>query len=152
MSPKKRSPVMPQHDGRKTRFAVPSTEREEIAKTLKMLEARLAAVDEAERKAEERRAASPRPVPKEKPPLAEDQVQKLLQIAEMSLRTYGEMVPPKEVFYVTGSQVCPHCGEEKQIATEFGFKRLKDGSVKPQSWCRRCRNSPDSHPGRSKGT
>lgn len=131
----------PMYDGRKTRF---DPERKAILDALDALRARLDAPPP--------RPTTPEmPKPPERPTLPEGQIQTLLKMAEASLRQYGEIVPPKEVFYVTGEQECPHCGETKSIATEFGFKRSKGGEVSPQSWCRTCRNSPDSHPGRVGG-
>ncbi len=36
------------------------------------------------------------------------------------------------------SMTCPHCGETKP-AEDFGFRRMGDGTVRNQSWCRACR-------------
>lgn len=82
----------------------------------------------------------------------------LIEQARQSLREYGTLLPPKEALYTNMSAVCPHCGEEKKIATEFGFKKYKSNpkdpncpeTIRPQSWCRECRNGKDAHPTRSK--
>ena len=43
---------------------------------------------------------------------------------------------------------CPHCGRIGKTATLFGTRKLRDGTTRPQSWCRICRASTDSHPTR----
>ena len=34
---------------------------------------------------------------------------------------------------------CPHCHYHGPIQRDFGYRRMKDGSIRPQSWCRICR-------------
>ena len=41
--------------------------------------------------------------------------------------------------------MCPHCGISayslSEIITKFGLRRMFDGIIRKQSWCRRCRSS-----------
>lgn len=118
-----------------------------VLTTEKLLEMK-AEIDRALKEAEERERAAKA---KESVPtrrFTKAQEDQLLEMARASLRQYGSLVPPKDALYSVMRQVCPHCGEEKQVATEFGFKKLRNGRIKPQSWCRACRNGPDSHPTR----
>ena len=36
-------------------------------------------------------------------------------------------------------RICPKCGEEKPIS-DFGFRKMGNGTVRNQSWCKECRN------------
>ena len=36
------------------------------------------------------------------------------------------------------TRICPHCGKEKPLS-EFGYRRMEDGEVRNQSWCKDCR-------------
>lgn len=36
------------------------------------------------------------------------------------------------------TRVCPKCGREKPIS-EFGFRKMGNGQVRNQSWCKGCR-------------
>jgi hypothetical protein len=131
------------YDGRTTRHEKP-LDKEELLEMIKALTEKVAALPEKK----ERAVALPPPPPEKHIP--EDQIQTMLKMTEASLRLYGTPVPPREVFLMTGSKVCPRCGEKKQIATEFGTKTDAKGNLKPQSWCLSCRNSPASHPTRQK--
>lgn len=91
----------------------------------------------------------------EMPKISKADEDREIEEARKNLRLYGTVSPPKEALYATQTAVCTHCGEEKKIASEFGLKtqwRGKKGNkyktVRPQSWCRECRNSKDSHPAR----
>ena len=37
------------------------------------------------------------------------------------------------------SCTCPRCGETKP-ASDFGLRRMSDGSIRNQSWCKVCRS------------
>lgn len=119
----------------------------DLAKEIEQLQKRL-----AERQAEEKKLAElQQRLAQEKPKapaLTAEETETLLEMAKASLQTYGTLVPPKEALYGVMTAVCPHCGQEKSLTADFGLKRLKSGKLKPQSWCRQCRNSPDSHPTR----
>lgn len=54
---------------------------------------------------------------------------------------------------------CPHCGETKNVAEEFGIRTVRippsksnaGGTVlRYNSWCRVCRNSSEAHPTRAR--
>lgn len=36
------------------------------------------------------------------------------------------------------TRICPHCGLEKPLS-EFGFRRMGNGDIRNQSWCKDCR-------------
>lgn len=36
------------------------------------------------------------------------------------------------------TRICPKCGREKPIG-EFGFRKMGNGQVRNQSWCKDCR-------------
>ncbi len=36
------------------------------------------------------------------------------------------------------TRICPHCGQEKPIS-EFGYRKMGNGEVRNQSWCKDCR-------------
>lgn len=36
------------------------------------------------------------------------------------------------------TRICPHCGQEKPLS-EFGFRRMGNGEIRNQSWCKDCR-------------
>lgn len=36
---------------------------------------------------------------------------------------------------------CPHCGHKGWVGVSFGVRRMGDGRVIPQSWCRECRKA-----------
>ena len=36
------------------------------------------------------------------------------------------------------TRICPHCGKIKPLS-EFGFRKMKDGTIRNQSWCKECR-------------
>lgn len=36
------------------------------------------------------------------------------------------------------TRICPNCGKEKPIS-EFGFRKMGNGEVRNQSWCKDCR-------------
>lgn len=36
------------------------------------------------------------------------------------------------------TRICPKCGKEKPL-TEFGFRKMTNGTVRNQSWCKDCR-------------
>ena len=38
------------------------------------------------------------------------------------------------------TRICPHCGEEKPLS-DFGFRKMNDGELRNQSWCKDCRNN-----------
>lgn len=140
---RKQTKVMPMLDKRTTRHQA-QPDKAALVDMLKQLEAQIAAIPDKPKAV----------ILPDAPPaktLPEDQIQLLLKMAEVSLRTYGELVPPREVFYVTGSKECPHCGEVKPIIPDFGLKRTgPKKELKPHSWCNACRSSPDSHPGRQR--
>lgn len=125
-------------------------ETEEMLRMMKVLEAQL-----AERKKEEA-AEAPVHKPSRQPAAAaprrkleKKEEEMLLAVAKASLQQFGTLVPPKEALYGVLEAECPQCGHKGKVATDFGFKTYK-GVVKPQSWCRWCRNSPRSHPGRQR--
>ena len=37
------------------------------------------------------------------------------------------------------TRVCPHCGMEKPLS-EFGWRKMGNGEIRNQSWCRKCRS------------
>lgn len=91
----------------------------------------------------------------ELPKMSKAEMEAGLEEARRNLEQFGTIHPPKEAAYMTQTATCFHCGKEKKIASEFGLKtqwRGKKGNkyktVRPQSWCRECRNSKDSHPAR----
>lgn len=36
------------------------------------------------------------------------------------------------------TRICPHCGQEKPLS-DFGFRRMENGEIRNQSWCKDCR-------------
>lgn len=36
------------------------------------------------------------------------------------------------------TRVCPHCKKEKPLS-EFGFRKMGNGKIRNQSWCKECR-------------
>jgi len=77
-----------------------------------------------------------------------EQAKRLLALALEELKAQPVRVqrqprPPAQP--LTGPRRCPHCGETKDIESDFGFKLTVEGQKRPQSWCRKCRNGPDSH-------
>lgn len=40
----------------------------------------------------------------------------------------------------TPTRICPHCGHEKPLS-EFGFRRMENGEIRNQSWCKECRGN-----------
>lgn len=34
---------------------------------------------------------------------------------------------------------CPHCEHNGPIETDFGWRTMAGGIIRPQSWCRECR-------------
>lgn len=36
------------------------------------------------------------------------------------------------------TRICPHCGLEKPLS-DFGFRKMHDGKIRNQSWCKDCR-------------
>lgn len=42
---------------------------------------------------------------------------------------------------------CPHCEFYGSVAADFGYRTIRGKQVR-QSWCKFCRASPASHPGR----
>lgn len=36
------------------------------------------------------------------------------------------------------TRICPHCGEEKPLSA-FGYRRMGNGDIRNQSWCKDCR-------------
>lgn len=36
------------------------------------------------------------------------------------------------------TRICPKCGREKPIS-KFGFRKMGNGQVRNQSWCKDCR-------------
>lgn len=90
--------------------------------------------------------------PRKKRELNGAAIEQLLEAARMSLETYGTIVPPREELLPILKKKCPHCGVTKSIVAEegnddFGIV-MQYGQQRPQAWCRRCRNSKDSHPTR----
>ncbi len=79
----------------------------------------------------------------EKKDLDPSQSDVLLDLVKHSLAQYGTVVPPREVFYMTGRATCPGCGHEGPIPSDFGFRTLKNGDVRPQSNCNKCRGRYD---------
>lgn len=79
----------------------------------------------------------------------------LIKAVRQSLREYGTIVPPKEALYAVQTKTCPHCDPEGKhpmpILSAFGLRKTKQG-MRPQPWCRSCRNSKDSHPTRYTGS
>lgn len=71
----------------------------------------------------------------------------LLAAAAASLKKYGTLVPPREKLYPEMMRECPHCQTTKPIMTGFGLRKTASG-MRPQPWCRECRNGKDSHPTR----
>lgn len=144
MSPKNQPKIPAIYDKRRTRAVTSRTDRESVFELLKSIEAKLHA-HEAPRD----QVLPELPPKKEQTP---DQEEMLLDMVRASLKQYGTIVPPREAFYATATAVCPHCdpkGEDpRPIVTDFGFKTLANGDIKPQSWCKKCRNSRDSHPKR----
>lgn len=51
-----------------------------------------------------------------------------------------KVMPPENL--MNKRTTCPHCGEEGQVAKDFGV-RVLGGTVRPQSWCRECRKNPN---------
>lgn len=78
----------------------------------------------------------------------------IIEKARESLRMYGTVVPPQDVQLMTQEAECPHCHRTGLIPIMFGFKKYKNAAgedeIRPQSWCRDCRNGKDSHPTRNK--
>lgn len=37
------------------------------------------------------------------------------------------------------TRLCPHCGKEKP-QSEFGWRKMPNGEIRNQSWCRECRS------------
>lgn len=136
----KRNPVPRSHDVRTTRHAKQPS-KAELMKVLEALTKQIGSMPDQED------ALPPEPPVKVIP---EDQIQASLKLAEASMRTYGEIIPPREVFWAVGNAECPNCHETKPITSDFGFKTLSNGKRVPQSWCRACRNGPASHPGRAR--
>jgi len=52
---------------------------------------------------------------------------------------------PSYLFSFTGDTACcPHCNEIAQgaeIINKFGLRRMGNGILRVQSWCKSCRNS-----------
>lgn len=102
------------------------------------------------------------PMPELARKISPEEEEAQIAFARESLRTFGTIMPPKEAMYVLMKATCPHCDPEgknpRSIATEFGFKKYRSNpkdptteTIRPQSWCRDCRNGKDSHPTRNKG-
>lgn len=36
------------------------------------------------------------------------------------------------------TRICPHCGQEKPLS-DFGFRKMGNGKIGNQSWCKDCR-------------
>ncbi|WP_270350067.1 hypothetical protein [Megamonas funiformis] len=36
------------------------------------------------------------------------------------------------------TRICPKCNEEKPLS-EFGFRKMQNGQIRNQSWCKKCR-------------
>ena len=36
------------------------------------------------------------------------------------------------------TRICPKCKQEKPL-DKFGFRKMSDGTIRNQSWCRECR-------------
>ncbi len=72
----------------------------------------------------------------------------LLEIASNLMQTANSALTARTHALPTGFARCPHCKETMPIKTQFGYRTLRNGIIKAQSWCRSCRASPDSHPGR----
>ena len=36
------------------------------------------------------------------------------------------------------TRICPNCKKEKPLS-EFGFRKMADGQIRNQSWCKDCR-------------
>jgi hypothetical protein len=73
------------------------------------------------------------------------------QVAK-NLELYGTPVPPYEAVLMTGKKTCPGCDPEgkhlRPIMKDFGLTKDAKGKTRPQSRCRTCRNSKESHPTR----
>ncbi len=82
--------------------------------------------------------------------LTPEETDLLLQLARASLERYGTILPPKEELYKTANAECPKCGHVGPLPEDFGFRQLRNGDLRPQSWCRKCRNSAISHPTRGR--
>ncbi len=38
------------------------------------------------------------------------------------------------------TRICPHCDKEKPLS-DFGYRKMKNGQVRNQSWCKDCRKN-----------
>ena len=36
------------------------------------------------------------------------------------------------------TRICPKCGKEKPLS-DFGYRKMSDGTIRNQSWCKDCR-------------
>jgi hypothetical protein len=59
-----------------------------------------------------------------------------------------EDAPTEEPNWQRVEATCPKCGKEGMVIPDFGLARRADGSYRPQSWCRDCRNGTSYHPPR----
>lgn len=73
----------------------------------------------------------------------------IVKAVAASLKVYGTLVPPPEAVMHTMLRKCPRCTEVKAVASGFGVRKERNGTVAPQIWCRACRNSAASHPTRN---
>jgi hypothetical protein len=51
---------------------------------------------------------------------------------------------PKRLFRIELPWICPHCRQtiaesEDELVEEFGMRKMSNGTIRNQSWCRRCR-------------
>ncbi len=78
------------------------------------------------------------------------------QLMEMAKAAMGAQPVAAPVLHL-GKGKCPHCLHIGPIERDFGYREVKvkeaDGSVRvelrPQSWCKPCRASPEAHPTRN---
>lgn len=38
------------------------------------------------------------------------------------------------------TRICPNCGQKKGFSL-FGWRKMSNGTVRNQSWCKKCRSS-----------
>lgn len=69
-------------------------------------------------------------------------VELILAVARENLRKWGSLIPPREELYKLAKGECPHCQHVGPLESDFGFRTLESGDVRPQSWCRKCRANP----------
>lgn len=76
------------------------------------------------------------------------EIEVMLAETRSNLEKYGTLEAPAEALWTKTMAECPNCHHVGPIVPDFGLKKNRKGLDRPQSWCHRCRNSPDAHPAR----